>query len=95
MRSIVNIEVHISNTRPPGRFLQLSHHRDVSAVHQEFLHGGGELVHHVLGLRVVAAAFVATLPQAEVQQRLPAAILAENVRVTHNDQQGLGSKMSS
>ena len=89
----VNIGNHISNARPPGRFLQLSHHGDVSTFHQEFLHRGSELVHDVLGLRVVAAAFVAALPEAEVQQRLPAAILAENVRVAHNDQQGLGSKM--
>ena len=66
----------ISNSRPPGGFLQLSHHGDVSIVHQEFLHVGGELVHHVLGLWIVAAAFVAALADTEVQELLPAGILA-------------------
>ena len=92
----VNTGIHIlSNPGPPGGFLHLSHHGDICVVHQEFLHGGGELVHHVLGLRAVAAAFVATFSNTEVQQRLPALILAQNVRVPDHDQKGLGSEISS
>ena len=47
------------------------------------------MVHHVLSLEAVGAARVAALGDAEVQEVSPAVVLAEDVRVTHNDQQSL------
>ena len=80
------------DSRSPSWFLHLSHHGDICVLNQQFLHPGGELVQHVLRLRAVVTARVAALGDAEVQQRLPAVVLAEDMWVAHNDQESFGSK---